>query len=219
MVLIFLLKIGVHTPLFLLRPNFIVKGMQNTLLYPPMSSSDLDANPTFNVLIAYEDFESGKQAKKTYDFLVQNLGQECQFNNQMWKFDVLAVPKLREMAARDAEMADIIMISCQGGQDLHPHVKQWIDAWRTERINAIALVALFQSPEQNAGQSRLIREYLAGVARAGAMGFFAQPDQWPEHKSLAEQFSLEAALDRHVESLSRVAVQRDLSFPRWGINE
>jgi len=193
--------------------------MQNTLLYPPMSSSDLEANPTFNVLIAYEDFESGKQAKKTYDFLVENLGQECQFNNQMWKFDVLAVPKLREMAARDAEMADIIMISCQGGQDLQPHVKQWIDAWRIERTNAIALVALFQSAEQNTGQTRLSREYLADVARRGAMGFFAQPDQWPQHKSRVEQFSLEAALDRHVESLSRVAVQRDLSFPRWGINE
>jgi len=58
------------------------------------------------VVIAYEDFETGKQAKRTFDFLAEQLKDECQFTNQMWKFDVLNIPKLREMAAKDAAGAE-----------------------------------------------------------------------------------------------------------------
>ena len=51
----------------------------------------MEINPTFNVVMAYEDFDTGKRAMRTYDYLVQHLGDECLFKNQMWKFDVLAV--------------------------------------------------------------------------------------------------------------------------------
>src|SRR5262245_57788797 len=97
--------------------------MQNTLTFPPLKSAERESAPTFNVVIAYEDFETGKNAKKTYDFLVEHLGHECEFSNQMWKFDVLALPKLKEMAARDAADADIIIISAHGTSELPPEVK------------------------------------------------------------------------------------------------
>src|SRR5207245_10236995 len=101
--------------------------MQRTLTYVPPGVSDLEVNNTFNVVIAYEDFETGKHAKSTYDFLVEHLHGECRFTNQMWKFDVLGIPKLREMAAKDAAMADIIIISSHGGEELPPDVKAWIE--------------------------------------------------------------------------------------------
>ena len=94
--------------------------MQSSLAIAPMKPSDLEANPMFNVVIAYEDFETGKRAKKTYDFLVENLGHDARFSNQMWKFDVLTIPKLREMAAKDATAADIIIISCHGASPTDP---------------------------------------------------------------------------------------------------
>ena len=65
--------------------------MRHTLTIPPLGSAERDSSPVFNVVIAYEDFETGKQAKKTYDFLAQNLGSDCHFTNQMWKFDVLGI--------------------------------------------------------------------------------------------------------------------------------
>src|SRR5947209_20040133 len=105
--------------------------MQHTVSIPPLKSSVLESNSRFNVVIAYEDFETGKHAKRTYDFLVENLGHDCQFTNQMWKFEVLCIPKLREMAARDAAMADIVMISCHG-KELPPEVKAWVELGVTE---------------------------------------------------------------------------------------
>src|ERR1700730_16057878 len=99
--------------------------MQHMLSCPPLGAAGVDSQPVFNVVIAYEDFATGKQAKKTYDLLTENLGHDCQFNNQMWKFDVLGIPKLREMAAKDAVTADVIIISCRGGGHLPNPIKNW----------------------------------------------------------------------------------------------
>src|SRR5437899_9600969 len=106
--------------------EFMLANMQRTLLSPPLSSSDLEVNPTFNVLIAYEDFETGKHAKRTYDFLVENIGGDWNFSNQMWKFDVLLLPKLREIALDDAARADIIIISYLSS-DLPDHIKSCVE--------------------------------------------------------------------------------------------
>src|SRR5262245_66109435 len=95
----------------------------------PFGGSDLETNPAFNVLIAYDNFEAGKHAKTTYDFLVENLGQECEFANQMWKFDVLGIPKLGEMAAKDASDADIIIISSHAGRELSGQLQPWTQRW------------------------------------------------------------------------------------------
>jgi hypothetical protein len=193
--------------------------MQHTAFYPPLGTSDLEPEPIFNVVIAYEDFETGKQAKETYDFLVNNLRHECRFENQMWKFDVLSIPKLREMAAKDALMADIIIISCRGAHELSPDVKAWIDSWTDGRSNAIALVGLFGKDIEDSDNNS-IRDYLADVARRARMEFFAQPNALP-----FQRFNGSFASDRGAKgdekALSALAgiVSREQTFPHWGINE
>ena len=195
--------------------------MQHTLVSSPPGSPDVDYNsPAFNVLIAYEDFETGKHAKKTYDFLVENLGHDCRFTNQMWKFDVLSIPKLREIAVKDALTADIIILSSHG-DELPGHVAAWIESWLREAHNALALVALFDGANTTGGQLRATREYLARVAERGKMEFFSQPQNWADSKHQEEQFLFPRRPDFNRRTLSTLAgvVQRDVSFPRWGINE
>ena len=186
---------------------------------PSLPSSDLEVNPTINVVIAYEDFETGKHAKKTYDFLVEHLGHECQFTNSMWKFGVLSIPKLREMAAKDAAMADIIIVSCHG-HELAPEVKAWTELWLAENTHPIALVALFDRAEDDPQQTQAVRAYLASVAQRAQMEFFAQPDQWPGRKRAEEPslFSRDLDTEKTLSTLAGV-MERDMNFPRWGINE
>ncbi len=112
-------------------------AMQRTLTLPPVDSPEVESNPVFNVLIAYEDFETGKHAKETYDFLAQNLDRDCQLTSQMWKFDVLSIHKLREIAVRDATTADIILISCHG-DPLPEHVNKWAESWVMHASQAVA---------------------------------------------------------------------------------
>lgn len=199
--------------------GFIVISMQHTAFHSPIGSSDLEADPVFNVVIAYEDFETGKLAKETFDFLVSNLGHECSFSNQMWKFDVLGIPKLREMAAKDALEADIIIISCRGNHNLSPGLKTWINAWVYEPTNAIALVALFGDASLY-GEVHNIRAYLAEIAKRAHMEFFAQPNPAPV-KYVAGLFESERGVKRDDRTLNALAgsMQRDQTFPHWGINE
>lgn len=151
--------------------------MHESLNCPSFGASDLETNPTFKVVIAYEDFETGKHAKRTYDFLVENLGRECQLSNEMWKFEVLRIPKLREMAAKDATHADILLISSHGGRDLPDEVKHWLECWLQAPGEPLAVVALFDRPRE---QTLAVRAYLADVARRANTAFFAQPDDWPQ---------------------------------------
>lgn len=193
--------------------------MQHTAFYSPLGPSDLDSDPVFNVVIAYEDFETGKHAKETYDFLVSHLGKECRFSNQMWKFDVLGIPKLREMAAKDALNGDIIIVSCHGAHPLPSEVKLWINSWMEMPGNAIALVALFGSGDACSAREQT-RAYLAEVARCSRMEFFAQPSDFP-NRALHETFADHGPTEKDNRTLRALAgvIQRDQSFPRWGINE
>src|SRR6185503_20235368 len=112
--------------------------------------------------------ETGKRAMKKYENMVQQLGEQCLFANQMWKFDVLAVPKLKDIAAKDAAAAEIIIISAHGGCDLPADVKTWIQMWLGYKTEASALVALFDG-NNNFNPARV---YLADIASRAQIEFF-----------------------------------------------
>ena len=192
--------------------------MQRALNFLPLGASDLETHPAFNVVIAYEDFETGNQAKRTYDCLTRNLGREYRLTNQMWKFDILSIPKLREIAGNDAAGADIVIVSCRG-DELPEHVKAWMESWLPQGENVLALVGLFAS--RDPARRRNARVFLADLARRGKMQFFTNaedPDAplGPEESSALG--SLPARRDRTFTTLAGV-MQRDLGIPRWGINE
>ena len=178
----------------------------------------MENRPSFKVVIAYEDFETGVHAKRVYDFLNHNLGVECEFSSQMWKFDVLSIPRLREIAAKDAFEADILMISSRGGQGLAAGAKAWIESWLAQGTSAIALVALFHPGFENSGT---VRAYLADVARRAGLEFFAQPDQWPGNERLMDAVATQWQQARN----GNTAMPRGYIPPQveptahWGLNE
>jgi hypothetical protein len=195
--------------------------MQHVLSCPPFGTPGVEENPSFNVVIVYEDFETGKHARKTYDFLVENLGHDCRFINQMWKFDVLKIAKLRDIAARDAALADIVIVSSHGSHELPAEVGEWIESWLADPGETLALVALFDRPEEKSEKMCEIRHYLAGVAKRGRMEFFAQPYDWPGREHEPERFLLQPVSNLGGRTLSTLAgaVEREPSVSDWGINE
>src|SRR5689334_18914055 len=81
------------------------------------------------VLIAYEDFATGKLSMRLCERLLDRLGHEFQFHTCFWKFDILRMPKLKAMASRDAFEADVLIISTHVDGDLPVEVKRWMTAW------------------------------------------------------------------------------------------
>ena len=194
--------------------------MQNKMRLPSQVAVEKDSNSPFDIVIAYENFETGKQAVRLYDTLVDRLGKECHFSNQMWKFEVLGIPKLREMAANDVMTAEIVIIACRG-TELSDDVKAWIELWVGEvRNRPLALVALFDCPPNDAVLTRDTRNYLESVALRGQMEFFVQPDEASPARRLTDPFTFNrsAPTDLALSALAGV-VQRDAGSPRWGINE
>ena|ERR1035437_3424380 len=203
------------------RPRAHSLAMQSAAIDPPVVSSDGEIIPVFSVVIAYEDFTTGKQAKRAADFLVANLSHEWQVTSQMWKFEVLSIPELREMAAKDAAMADLIIVSSHGDDELPADVKGWVEMWRGHEGGAGALVAFFDRPPEHAGHAQVTHAYLEGVAKRGQMEFFA----WPEVGSGKGSRQELLVLDRPWEMTGDTSVplaavaSREESFSHRRINE
>lgn len=195
--------------------------MQNTFTTPPFGSTGLETSPSFNVVIAYEDLEAGKQAKKTYDFLVHNLANECRCSNQMWKFEVMSIPKLREMAASDAIAADIVIISSGQAGRLSADVKSWLEQWMAAKPNVIALVFLYEKSDDCDIRIDATQAYLAESARQAHLEFFAQPYRSLSKEVMASdpRLPLPPAADISFPAAFTDMAHRELSYPRWGINE
>ena len=186
-----------------------------SLSFPTFGSSDRDINSALNVVIAYEDLETGKRAMKTYEYMVQQLGDQCLFANQMWKFDVLAVPKLKEFAAKDAAAAEIIIIAAHEGRELPVEVKSWIEMWLGYKTEAGALVGLFDGESENTPA----RNYLAEVARRAKIEFFCQPGIWPGAPHTRSASTLARPRNDKTLAFLATATQEVPSFSHWGINE
>lgn len=162
-------------------------------------------------MIAYEDLATGKRAMKTYDYMAEQLGSECIFTNQMWKFDVLGVPKLREMAAKDAAAAEIIIVSAHEGKPLPPEVTAWIDLWLSYETRASAIVGLFTGESSHTPA----RNYLADVAKRAKIEFFSQPGLWPGMAEAKHGWGR----DEKAFTFLAGTMPETPSASHWGINE
>ena len=182
---------------------------------------DLECKPDFNVVIAYEDFAAGIHAKETYDYLAGQLGREYQFNNQMWKFDILGNTKMREMAVTDAEVADLIIISTHGTGELPAPARSWIDEWVKHKGHAMALVNLVDQPSVETAEPAPLKSYLQSVAAKAKMDFFSQPNEWPDRD---EEYSrlYSSDLAQRTSTLVVDFIHHNhhaAPTTRWGINE
>ena len=122
----------------------------NESIMTSASFLDPEQKQTINVLMVYEDFESGLRAKHLYDRISHQMKQECIVNQSMWKVDVLLIQSLGAIAGEDAAMADIIILSLRGDRELCKTLNDWMEHWVcTTPVQRKALVALFDNLEEN----------------------------------------------------------------------
>ena len=87
---------------------------------------------------------------------------------EIWLFNQLCVPQLRAIAASEAALAQLIIISVHHAEALPDGVKSWINQWLGQRKNhSVVLLALFDPVYQ--GVSSSMRGYLQDVAKRGEM--------------------------------------------------
>jgi hypothetical protein len=138
--------------------------------WPP----DLGDMPRFNVVILYEDGPTGRRAKRFYDKLIHEFEDECDFNLELWNFQVLGIPEFGESATQAAEQADFLILSLHGKAGIPAEIKQWIETWTGQNIDRTpALVALVDKPESGGATAASTLAYLSSVANRTGIDFFA----------------------------------------------
>jgi hypothetical protein len=138
----------------------------------------MERNPLFKILIAYETFSSGVRAREMSERLAARLQSEFEMSSDIWKFELLNHPQLREQAATEAAEADMVIMAARRAADLPAHIRDWIESWLPQRKegSAAALVALLDEPEEEESRAETppLGAYLRRVAEEGHMDFFCQ---------------------------------------------
>ena len=134
---------------------------------------DLDDKSKFNVVVIYEDGPAGRRAKHFYDKLVHELEDECAFSLQLWSFQVLAIPELRESAVESAAQADFVILSLHGKAGLPVNIRKWIETWSKLIIGQdLALITLVDQSTTRDGTNASALAYLKRLAKRTKVDFF-----------------------------------------------
>jgi hypothetical protein len=126
----------------------------------------------FRILLAYEDHESALRGVQICDKLSHGLGKSFELSKVMWKFDLLTVPKMQQLAIEDAVVADMIIIAMHQTAELSESVCAWIEkalAGAVEKPRAlVALIGHEHDSFENAGL-----QYLRRLADSHKIDFFS----------------------------------------------
>jgi hypothetical protein len=148
--------------------------MENSF-YTATGTFEPDDLPKFSVVMIYEDGITGRRGKLFYEKLLHELGAECDFSLDIWNFGVLAVPEIGDLAARAAAQAEAVILSCHGGAELPPEIRDWIGRWpELIRYNDPALIVLLDEPQTRRGESST-SAYLRRLADRNGIDFFIHP--------------------------------------------
>ena len=146
----------------------------------------------FKILIVYEPwmaYEALGIAVRPYELserLAGVLNSRCETDCDLWTFELLRQPRLRDWAATEAAGANMIIIAARGDKELPDHVKAWIESWLPKRREGLGiLVGILGEDAEPSGETRLCA-CLRQMAEKGHMRFFCQADRWSqpdvEHK-------------------------------------
>ncbi len=103
--------------------------MENSSHTEAKRALDLDDRPTFSVVIIYQDPDTGRRAKCFYDKMTHEVGEECDFSLELWNFEMLAIPEMRDSSAQAAAQADFLVLSFRGNAELPAQTRYWIERW------------------------------------------------------------------------------------------
>ena len=138
-----------------------------------VSSSPSPLSPCIQMLMVYEDLDTGNRAMRVLASLQHRCGKEMLFQTEMWKSDILGCPSMGRMAAEAAVETDVIIVSAHESAPLSDEVKAWFKTWIEHRgRHPAALVALLNNSCGTVPSPGETRGLLQQIAGEGRMDFF-----------------------------------------------
>jgi hypothetical protein len=172
------------------------------------------------VLVIYEDLETGLRARQTLDHTVRQLAAEADAHVNLWRFDLLSEPRLRQRAAEEAAEADIVFCSAHGQRELPAIVNLWLQEWfgnKSGKPCALA-VSLDAHAKDTPPATRMMEAIETAARLAGVDVFLHLGEVQTEFETAAANIQQRAERRTMVvdELLHEAEPRR---FRDWGINE
>jgi hypothetical protein len=166
--------------------------------------------PALRIVVAYDAFEAGKRAMRTFSNLSRD-HRDFRFQPQPWRFDFLADPALFEFARSDGRRADVLAIAMANGFTLPPAVRHWLtESLRERRREPGALIALFGREGELPEVDSSSLEFLRNVAHQSGFALLAPSAT----SATAPRFNAESCDRQWLTRRGHSAGNR-----HWGINE
>jgi len=123
--------------------------MQTDIFEIPPYAGSRRTSAHLNVVVAYADFSSATLAKQILADSLRVLSSHFVVKTTLWKFDLLDLPALREIATQDAAQAQIIIIAADKEYGLPEGAKTWVESCLTNpAVKDVAFVALVKDDER-----------------------------------------------------------------------
>jgi hypothetical protein len=142
---------------------------------------DEEGKPAFNVVIVYDDRSAALRAMNVLNGLVHQFGDDFEFHCDLWRFDMLGLPREREAAAHAGAAADLLIVSAACDTDLPGSARDWLDKSIDGKIpGSAALVALLESRRRLSNVQCRTRQFLQSAADRGLMDLFLHEVDLPQ---------------------------------------
>jgi len=86
-----------------------------------------------SLVIVYENVVSAARALRACDILRGDGSEEITLSIKVWKTDLLGIEDDRASAAAAAALADIVIVSASGRDEMSPFLRLWTDSWLESR--------------------------------------------------------------------------------------
>lgn len=139
--------------------------------------------PEFPAVILYQDHFTAIRAMEMYRQVARHFESEFTLTCEVWRFDVLQLPILKQNAGNQLTQARLILCSAHEGFQPAPEFQLWLESLLQKRTDSdCAIAAMIASLGGTKNLSDPFRCFLQELAHKSGMMFFsaAYPAQRPQ---------------------------------------
>jgi hypothetical protein len=184
--------------------------MSDTAMFGRAAASLGEIPHGCQVLILAEDFTAYNRAMHVCRRIMDQMGQEADFDFRCWNFSELADPECAHSATKYAATADMVILSTQVPA-LPVPLDNWLNGLHQSRVRPAGVLALIlNKPAREADIQKLVLR-MEAVAMRGVMDFMPLLPPVNEHTEWRPQTENWDMMHGRPET--------DSPNDRWGLNE
>jgi hypothetical protein len=128
----------------------------------------------FQIVIVYENLVSAARALRACEFLRREIGETVSVEVNVWRMGILGDGDTRRAAANSSSLADVVIVSTSGREEIPIAFRQWVEDWlQLDHCGRAALFALFG--DHIGDGARSVSGYLRRKTILNGNDFFCHP--------------------------------------------